>query len=147
MSKDLFLQMREQEIATTNFLPTKKELIKSSKDFAKNLLDEGNINIKETYAQALRLKESLTAIEAVLKSALGEENFEEFGLSGNFRNGGDTTNFKDDVKWLEIKASLTHRESLLKTALKSDILIYDEEGIEVSKVSKTPRKSSLAISF
>ena len=39
MSKDLFMMMREEEVATSNFLPTKKELGKSSKQFAENFED------------------------------------------------------------------------------------------------------------
>ena len=64
MSKDLFLLMREQEIATDNFLPTKREIQTSSKQFAKKLIDEGLHNPQELLAQALRLKEALTVIEA-----------------------------------------------------------------------------------
>lgn len=147
MSKDLFLMMRDQEIATDNFLPTKKELQKSSKEFTKNLLDSGNHNVKELYAQALRLSESLKVITDELKKELPEENFEDFGLKGTYRSGGNTINYKEDETWLELKSKLSHRESLLKVALESDIEFYDEEGILVPKVSVTPRKSSLAISF
>jgi len=147
MSKDLFMMLREQEVATSNFLPTKKELKQTSEQFAKSIVDDGNHNIKEVYAQALRLKESLTTIEQTLKKSLGEEDFEEFGLVGTFRNGGNTTNYKDDEKYLEIEQQLKHRKGLLDMALKSDIEIYDEEGVQVPKVSTTPRKSSLAITF
>lgn len=139
--------MREREIATTNFLPTKKELQKTSKEFAEDLINSGEYNLQEVYAQALRLKEAVTNVEATLKEAMPDENFEAFGLKGQYRSGGNTTNYTDDEKYREIKAQLTHRESLLKAALNSDIDFYDEEGIKVPKVSTTPRKSSLAISF
>ena len=146
-TKDLFMMLREEEVATQNFLPTKKELQVSSEKFAKTLIDEGNVDIKEVYSQAIRLKESLTIIEGVLKNSLPEENFEAFGLKGTYRSGGYTINYKEDEVWLELKSKLDHRESLLKVALESDIDFYDEEGVKVPKVSKTPRKSSLAISF
>lgn len=147
MSKDLFLMMREQEVATSNFLPTKKEIKATAEQFALKIINDGNHNLKEVYAQALRLKESLSIIESTLKVSLGEENFEEFGLTGNFRSGGNTINYKEDAKYLELKSQISHRESLLKTALGSDIDFYDEDGVQVPKVSTTPRKSSLAISF
>ncbi len=147
MSKELFFLMREAEVATSNFLPTKKEITKSSTAFAKKLIDDGNHNPEELYAQAIRLKEALNVIEGVLKSNLPDENFEAFGLKGTYRSGGDSINYAEDEKYLEIKGQLAHRESLLKTALKSDIDFYDEEGVKVPKVSTTPRKSSLAISF
>jgi hypothetical protein len=41
MSKDLFMLMREQEIQTSNFLPTKKEIQFSSKRFITDLLEAG----------------------------------------------------------------------------------------------------------
>jgi hypothetical protein len=147
MSKNLFMLMREQEVATSNFLPTKKELAKSSKDFAEQLIDSGNHTTEELYAQALRLKEAVSVIEETLKSKLPQENFEAFGIKGTYRSGGDTINYSDDEVWLELKSKLSHRESLLKVALNSELDFYDEEGIKVPKVSTTPRKSSLAISF
>jgi len=147
MSKNLFMLMREQEVATLNFLPTKKELAKSSKDFAEQLIDSGNHTTEELYAQALRLKEAVSVIEETLKSKLPQENFEAFGIKGTYRSGGDTINYSDDEVWLELKSKLSHRESLLKVALNSELDFYDEEGIKVPKVSTTPRKSSLAISF
>lgn len=145
MSKDLFLMMREQEIATDNFLPTKKELQKSSKDFTKNLVDSGNHNVKELYAQSLRLLESLKVITNELKKELPEENFEEFGLKGTYRSGGNTINYHEDEIYNTLKADLDARIELLKLAQKQDVL--DTYGNEVPKVSVTPRKSSLAISF
>jgi len=147
MSKDLFLLMREQEVHTTDFLPTKKAIVSSSKEFATNLLDEGNINVPEVYAQALRLKEALTVIEATLKGALGEQNFEEFGLKGTFSNGGDKPNFKEDEIWADLKKKLDERQAILKSALSIDGVVFDHEGLEVPKVSTTPIKSSMRITY
>lgn len=147
MSKDLFMMMREQEVVTNNFLPTKKELQKSSKEFAKNIVDSGEHNLQEIYATALRLKESLTAIESELKNALGEESFEAFGLKASFRNGGDTVNYSDDEMISDLENQIKERKELLKTALKSTKEIYDDNGVLVPKVTTTPRKSSLSISF
>ena len=47
--------MREAEIMTDNFLPTKKEIKLNAEKFASDLIDAGEINITETFAQALRL--------------------------------------------------------------------------------------------
>jgi len=144
-TKDLFMQLREEEVMTKNFLPTKKELVKSSTEFAKKLVDSGEVNIQETYAQALRLKESLIAIEKVLKNEMGEENFEAFGLTGTIRKGGATLNDADDPIWVELNKDLKNREELLKMAQNQDLI--DSYGNEVPKVSKKQRASSLAISF
>jgi len=147
MSKDLFSQMREQEIITDNFLPNKKEIQKAALYFAKNMIDFGEDNLYERYAQAIRLKEAITVIEQHLKNALPEENFESFGIKGSFRNGGSVANYEDDMVYSDIKKQLDNRKLLLDTALKTDEAFYDSEGVEVPKVSKTERKSSLAISF
>lgn len=147
MSKDLFSQMREQEIITENFLPTKKEIEKASLYFAKNLIDFGEDNLYERYAQAIRLKEAITVIEQHLKNALPDENFENFGIKGRFRNGGSVPNYDEDIVYAEIKEKLNDRKTLLDAALKTNEVFFDSEGIEVPKVSKTERKSSLAISF
>jgi hypothetical protein len=145
MSKDLFMMMREEEVATSNFLPTKKELQTSSKAFAEKIINEGNHDLKEVYAQAIRLKEALSTVEAILKDKLPEENFEAFGLKATYRSGGDTINYSEDEIYNELKKDLDNRVELLKLAQKQEVL--DMYGNEVPKVSTTPRKSSLAISF
>lgn len=145
MSKDLFMLMREQELQTSNFLPTKKEIQFSSKKFISELLDKGEVNKYELLAQAKRLNEALEVINTELLKVIPQENFEEFGLKGTFRSGGDTINYSDDEIYQELKADLDARAELLKLALKQPVI--DAYGNEVPKVSTTPRKSSLAISF
>ncbi len=145
MSKDLFLMMREGEVATSNFLPTKKEIKASAEELANKIANDGNHNLKEVFAQALRLKEAITVIETTLKSKLAQEDFEEFGLKGSYRSGGNTINYKEDEIYNILKSDLDARTELLKLAQKQDVL--DTSGNEVPKVSTTPRKSSLAITF
>ena len=147
MSKGLFELMRQQEIETSNFLPNKKEIQFSSKKFITDLLDAGEVNKYELLAQAKRMSEALDVINEELLKVLPQENFEEFGLKGIFRNGGETINFKECEIWSDIQKELKEREELLKTALKSNKEVYDENGVLVPKVSTTPRKSSLSISF
>lgn len=145
MSKDLFQLMREEEVATLNFLPTKKEIQKTSKEFTSKIIEGGKQNIYEVYAQSLRLKEALTVIEKELKSVLPQEKFESFGIKGLYRSGGVTVNFSEDEIYNTLKADLDARVELLKLAQKQDVL--DTYGNEVPKVTTTPRKSSLAITF
>lgn len=147
MSKDLFHIMREREVATNNFLPSKKDIQKSSKDLAKEIINSGNYNLQEVFSQSIRIQEAISVISDEIKKELPDENFEAFGIKGVFRNGGDTINFKDDPIWSDIKKQLEDRETLLKASLNVENPFYDSEGVEVPKVSKTPRKSSLSISF
>jgi hypothetical protein len=147
MSKHLFELMREQEIQTSKFVPTKKELQLSAKKFTTDLLDAGEVDKMELFAQAVRLNEVLTIVTDELKNSLPSENFEAFGIKGTYRNGGSTPNYSEDEKWQQLKQALTDREMLLKVAQKSNETIYDSEGCEVPKVSENIRKSSLSISF
>jgi hypothetical protein len=145
MSKDLFQLMREQEVQTQNFLPNKKEIQFSAKTFITNVLDAGETDKFELLAQAKRMGEALDVINAELIKVLPQENFEAFGLKGTFRSGGDTINYSDDAIYTQLKADLDARAELLKLALKQPVI--DAYGNDVPKVSTTPRKSSLAISW
>jgi hypothetical protein len=147
MSKDLFQLMREQEVQTQNFLPNKKEIQFSATKFITDVIDGGEVDKYELLAQAKRMQEALDVITAKILEVVPQENFEAFGLKGTFRNGGETINYKDDFKWSEIKEKLSEREMLLKVALKSNSSIYDDDGVEVTRVSTSPRKDTLAISW
>ena len=146
-NKDLFQMMREQEIQTQNFLPNKKEIQFSATKFITDVIDGGEVDKYELLAQAKRMQEALDVITAKILEVVPQENFEAFGLKGTFRNGGETINYKDDFKWSEIKEKLNEREMLLKVALKSNSSIYDDDGVEVTRVSTSPRKDTLAISW
>lgn len=145
MSKDLFMLMREQEIQTSNFLPNKKEIQFSAKTFITNILEAGETDKYELLAQAKRMGEALEIINTELLKVLPQENFEAFGLKGIFRSGGDTINYAEDEIYSTIKKDLDARTEQLKLAQKQDT--FDAYGNQVPKVSTTPRKSSLAISF
>lgn len=147
MSKNLYELMRQQEIETSNFLPNKKEVQFSANTFITKVIDGGEVDKYELLAQAKRMQEALDVITAKILDVVPQENFEAFGLKGTFRNGGETINYKDDFKWSEIKEKLSEREMLLKVALKSNSSIYDDDGIEVTRVSTSPRKDTLAISW
>jgi hypothetical protein len=147
MSKDLFQMMREQEVQTQNFLPNKKEIQFSATKFITDVIYGGEVDKYELLAQAKRMQEALDVITAKILEVVPQENFEAYGLKGTFRNGGETINYKDDFKWSEIKEKLSEREMLLKVALKSNSTIYDDDGIEVTRVSTSPRKDTLAISW
>lgn len=144
-NSNLFLMLREQQVETDNFLPTKKEIVKSSENFVKDILEAGETDKIEMFAQALRLSEALEVVKSKLKDSLPQENFEAYGLKGSFRSGGDAINFNEDPIWVKLKADLEARQELIKLAQKQEVL--DTYGNEVPKVSTTPRKSSLAITF
>jgi len=147
MSKNLFELMNQQELHSNNFLPNKKEIQFGAKDFVRKTLEAGETDKTELFCQAVRLAEALEVVKAELKTAMGMEDFEAFGIKGQYRNGGETLNYSDDPIYSELQAKLKDRETLLKAAYKSREEMYDSEGIEVPKVSANQRKSSLTITF
>ncbi|QHB38652.1 hypothetical protein filifjonk91_gp035 [Flavobacterium phage vB_FspS_filifjonk9-1] len=146
-NSNLFLMLQEQSVETNNFLPTKKEIQLSAKSFVSNLLDAGTTDKMELYAQAVRINEALQIVTDELKNSIPQENFEAFGIKGTYRSGGESLNYKEDLVYAELEAKLKERAELIKVATKSKDTIYDSEGVEVTKVSSTQRKSSLAITF
>lgn len=145
MSKDLFMLMREQEIQTSNFLPNKKEIQFSAKSFITDILDAGEKNKLELLAQSKRMSDAIEIVTAEILKSLPQENFEAFGLKGTYRSGGETLNYAEDEVYVQLKADLDARVELLKLAQKQTII--DAYGNEVPKVSTTPRKDSLAITY
>jgi len=149
MSKEQFELMRLQEMETL-YSPdfTKKEATETGKQLVKNVLESGEVNKLHFGANLARLNEVISsAMVEFRESIIDIEKSKELGVEFNPVNGGETLNFKDDPIWCDIKKELTEREELLKTAYKSKKEIYDSEGIEVTKVSSTPKKSSITIKF
>jgi len=144
-NSNLFLMLQEQEINTNNFLPNKKEIHFSANEFVKNALESGEVDKVELFVQALRLSEALEVVKDKLKNSLPQENFEAFGVKGTYRSGGDSINYSEDEIYSTIKRDLDNRTELLKMAQKQEA--FDAYGNQVPKVSTTPRKSSLAITF
>ena len=146
MSKGLFELMQMEEIETTNFLPSKKELVKQSTNFITNILDSGEYNIHELLSQSKRASESLEVINTEILKRLPQENFEEFGLKGTFRQGGEKLNFSEDEVVAELEEKLKQRKELLKLAFnrKEEFTV---DGVYVPLVSSSQIKSSLSIIF
>jgi hypothetical protein len=145
MSKNLYELMQMQEIATSNFLPSKKELELSSKTFAKNLIDAGEINKVEAFAQAERLTTAISNVRDELKASLPREKQIAYGIEINPVNGRQMIQFSEDEIWQKLNADLKAREELLKLALKQDVI--DAYGNDVPKVSVKYASDSLAVKY
>lgn len=147
MSKDLFLMMREQEIATSNFLPTKKEIEINSKKFAIDLIEGGEIDKMEAFSQAERIALAVTTIRDEIKTSLPREKNSAFGIEVNPVNGRQMIQFTEDPIYSDLQKQMKDREELLKVALKTDAPFYDSEGIEVPKVSVKYASDSLQVKY
>ena len=147
MSKHLFELMREQEIQTSNFLPTKKEIENSGRLFAKQILSHGEIDKYELFSQAERLATVTANIRDEIKSHLPKEKHVAFGIEVNPISGRTMIQFQDDLVWSELKEKMQQREELLKVALKSNESIYDSEGCEVPKVGVKYSADSITVKY
>lgn len=147
MSKQLFELMAEQEIQTSNFLPTKNEIENNGRLFAKQILSHGEIDKYELFSQAERLATATANIRDEIKSHLPREKHSFFGIEVSPVNGRTMIQFREDHIWSELKEKMQQREELLKVALKSDESIYDSEGIEVPKVSVKYASDSLQVKY
>jgi hypothetical protein len=143
--KHLFELMQMQEIATNNYLPNKKEIELSSKSFAKNLIDSGEIDKLEAFAQAERLTTAISNVRDELKASLPREKQIAYGIEINPVNGRQMIQFSDDPIWQQLNADLKAREELLKLALKQDVI--DAYGNDVPKVSVKYASDSLAVKY
>jgi hypothetical protein len=61
------------------------------------------------------------------------------------KDGAKKLNYSEDLFYSNLQAKLKAREELLKVAQKSTI--YDDEGVEVPKVSISYNKDSLMVKF
>ena len=61
------------------------------------------------------------------------------------KDGAKKLNYSEDLVYSNLQANLKAREELLKVAQKSTI--YDDEGVEVPKVSISYSKDSLSVKF
>jgi hypothetical protein len=148
MSKQLFLELREQEVA--NLYPatfTKKEAIKTGQNLAQNIIDGGNISKHTALANLVRLNEVISNAVGVLKDAVKDIKANEMGIEFNPTNGRQIIQYSEDPIYAEIQKQLKDREELLKVALKTDSPFYDSEGIEVPKVSVKYASDSLTVKY
>lgn len=147
-SKNLFMQLAEKEIQTNSFLASKKEIEKGAIEFANNLLEAGEVDKIEALAQLARISTMVNStLEVVKKSFKDAEKVEAFGITVQTVNGGSLPQYEEDEVYSDLKKKLKEREELLKTALKIDQTLYDDEGVEVPKVSSKPKADSVQIKF
>ena len=147
-SKDLFLQMREEQIASMyDATFTKKEAVSTGKQLADNIINGGNVSKHEALANLVRLNEVVSTAITELKDNVFFEKVSVLGVDFTPTNGRTVINYKEDEVWQELSNQLKQREELLKVALNQSEPFYDADGVEVPKVSKSSAKSSLTIKY
>jgi len=144
-SKDLFLMMREQEVTADNFFPTKKQVQSNAQQFANDLIESGEQDKLEMFAQAVRINEALSIVTDTLKKYLPAEKQTAYGIEIVPVNGRTMIQYSEDPIWQQLNNDLKAREELLKLALKQDVI--DAYGNDVPKVSVKYASDSLTVKY
>lgn len=118
-------------------------------------VESGDINGLEVFAVFKKLEAIFdTAKKKVEEYAMdeaeryNEKTFKLNEVTFSVRKGYAKYDFASDPIYREISEKLKQRETLLKTALKSDSMIFDEHGIEVPKVQiSSYTKDSISVKF
>lgn len=147
-----FLMMRMEEESGQMYVPTitKKEIVVKAKDDVKTMVDSGEVDIAEAVIDATRLSEYLKVFVSELRNHVDDkyDKYECKGVKLTFKGTGDRLDYECDEVYTELKERLKEREELLKLAYKSKNMIFDSEGVEVSRVGlKSASKQTLNINF
>ena len=148
MSKDLFLQLREEQIS--QLYPatfTKKEAISTGAQLASTIIENGNVSKHSALANLIRLDTVISTAIDKLKSSVSDISVTEMGVEFRPTNGRKMVQYSDDSIWVELQKALKDREILLNTSLKIEAPVFDNEGIEIPKVSVKYANDSLTIKF
>lgn len=143
----------------SNFeLQTVKESVLPSFESQVQTLIDG---VKNGEIKALEVFATFKKIESVFKSAkeqidewalheaetYGEKSFSIASVKFTINNGSERLNYAEDHVVRDLTDRLKQRQELVKLATKSKDVIFDSDGVEVTKVSSTFTKPSISIKF
>ena len=136
-------------VAKESILPTVQGFI----DTLIQGVDSGEINALEVFATFKKLEKIFDASKrtiedsAMLEAQKYDKTFKISGINFTFSEGRKMLQYNEDWKCQSLTLELKERQNLVTLATKSKEAIYDSEGVEVTKVSIKPSKSSLAVKF
>jgi hypothetical protein len=146
-----FLLMRANEESGQLYVPAmpKKDIKAKAEEDAKTIINEGDFYADEVLIDATRISEYLTTFIRTLRDNMDEEQTRDAikGVEISFKNAPSRLNYSDDTTWQEIKEKLSEREELLKLAEKSKDAIYDADGAEVPRVSRSGGGRSINLKY
>jgi hypothetical protein len=101
MSKQLFELMQQQQIAEA--FPTKKQVQSNAQQFANDLIESGEQDKLEMFAQAVRINEALSIVTDTLKKSLPAEKQTAYGIEIVPVNGRQMIQYSEDPIYAEIQ--------------------------------------------
>jgi hypothetical protein len=115
-------------------------------------VEAGVVNPLDAFASFNKLeklfKEAKVKIDELARDEADkytEKTFKLGSVEFTKKQGASKLNYSEDLLYTNLQAQLKAREELLKVAQKSTI--YDDEGVEVPKVSISHNKDSLMVKF
>jgi len=127
---------------------TKKQAEQTGINLINKLFEEGNQTPVQFYSNIARLKAVIDSADRAFRDRLNLTQPESYnGVLFTPKNGAESLNYDEDDIYVLLENKLKQRQELLKTASKSDEIIFDSEGCEVPKVSKKFNKPSIVITF
>jgi hypothetical protein len=127
---------------------TKKQAEQTGINLINKLFDDGNQTPTQFYSNIARLKAVIDSADRAFRDRLNLTEPNSYnGVLFTPKNGSESLNYDEDDIYVLLENKLKQRQELLKTASKSDEIIFDSEGCEVPKVSKKFNKPSIVITF
>jgi len=145
-----------QPNANFDLVVAKESLVPTVEGFIKTLnegVDNGELKALEVFAVYKKLEKIFDeAKRKVEETAMDEarsydKTFTIAGVEFTSKEGSKLLNYSEDFLIQELSEKLKQRQELIKVATASKEAIYDADGIEVTKVSLKPTKSSLMVKF
>lgn len=147
-----------QSNVNSNFdlVVAKESLVPTVEGFIKTLnegVDNGELKALEVFAVYKKLEKIFDeAKKKVEETAMDEarsydKTFVIAGVEFTSKEGSKLLNYDEDFLIKDLTLQIKQRQELIKVATASKEAIFDENGIEVTKVSLKPTKSSLMVKF
>jgi hypothetical protein len=147
---DIDLQAKEHDYQTAQ--PNVIEKTTQGINAIVQAVEAGVVNPLDAFASFNKLeklfKEAKVKIDELARDEAEKYTAKTFTF-GNVeftrKDGAKKLNYSEDLLYSNLQTKLKAREELLKVAQKSTI--YDDEGVEVPKVSISHNKDSLSVKF
>jgi hypothetical protein len=136
-------------VAKDSLIPT----VESSILTLINGVENGEVTGLDVFATFKKLEkifdEAKKKVEeyAMAEATKYDKTFIIAGVEFTSKEGSKLLNYSEDFLIQELSEKLKQRQDLIKVATASKEAIFDENGIEVTKVSLKPTKSSLMVKF
>lgn len=136
-------------VAKDSLIPTVESTIQT----LINGVEDGEVTALDVFATFKKLEKIFDDAKRKVESlAMAEaqkydKTFVIAGVEFTSKEGSKLLNYDEDFLIKELQEKLKQRQELIKVATASKEPIYDANGIEVTKVSLKPTKSSLTVKF